>query len=298
MTSSTSLLLATTLDWLFVFVSAVAQMRCWPLRTVRVSITWSTQHTGLSLLQLENSSLKSMSYLNQTYHWTGLKSVFYHWTEKHGMSSGKWVRRQVGPVDKEQRIHHSFEGQVRTWLNILFLLTSAGSTFYLSAVQCRWHRWTQDLVTSLFVWLQVQNRKSDHTSNHDAGCDQRSNRHETFTQRGQQNGAFQPDVKLLFNIVYETTWKAHSVLLCAYKLNFIAFALLLNFSYVHPDTPIETEVKIVKLLDDLFLLKVSFYKVSPQPSLWVVIWQAPCCYQEMQLEDYVGVAFVWYPTND
>lgn len=58
------------------FVSAVVQMRCWPLRTVRVSITWSTRHTGLSPSQLESSSIRSMStFIFQNSFWSDSSSV-------------------------------------------------------------------------------------------------------------------------------------------------------------------------------------------------------------------------------
>lgn len=43
------------------FVSTVVQMKCWLPRIVKVSITWSTQHTGLLPSQLESSSSRSMS---------------------------------------------------------------------------------------------------------------------------------------------------------------------------------------------------------------------------------------------
>lgn len=56
------------------FVSTVVQMKCWPRRIVKVSIIWSTQHTDPLPLQLESSSLRSMSCINEFYLWTEVRS--------------------------------------------------------------------------------------------------------------------------------------------------------------------------------------------------------------------------------
>lgn len=74
----------------FLFVSAVVQTRCWPLRTVRVSITWSTQHTGLSPSQPESSSLRSMFGIN------------HHWIDKRWMIQENRCRGRLWKQEREQ----------------------------------------------------------------------------------------------------------------------------------------------------------------------------------------------------
>lgn len=131
----------TKVDCLFVFVFTVVQMRCWPLRTVRVSITWSTQHTGLSPSQLENSSLRSMSNINQTS--LNLSQI--------GENSGKLMRRQFGEGGEWKGDKWEFKEYLTPPWNLVF------ADFQLINILLCWYVVKADLRWKNLLFHQVLN---------------------------------------------------------------------------------------------------------------------------------------------